>query len=76
MKTLSQAKETKLKIKAKIAGGLCREHAIECGYAALAAAIEGKAWERHRYLNLMRRFVFCEKSLDRLVSTRSPILKP
>lgn len=65
-----------MKLQAGFARTLCNEQAIDCGYAALAAAIEGKAWERHRYLNLMRRFNFCAKSLDRLTSTRGKFLNP
>jgi hypothetical protein len=54
----------RLEVKAKIARAFCKEKAIDCGYAALAAAIEGKAWERSRYINLMRRFVAFANVLD------------
>lgn len=56
----------RLRMQAKIANAFCREQAIECGYAALASAIEGKAWERHHYINLMRRFMMCAKNLGSL----------
>lgn len=36
---------------------ICESRAIDCGYAALANAIEGRNWERRHYLNLMRRFM-------------------
>ena len=36
---------------------ICESRAIDCGYAALANAIEGRSWERRHYLNLMRRFM-------------------
>jgi hypothetical protein len=36
---------------------ICASRAIDCGYAALANAIEGRSWERRHYLNLMRRFM-------------------
>lgn len=54
-----------LHLKDRIAHVLFREKAIDCGYAALASAIEGKAWERNRYFNMMRRLV----ALGQLVET-------
>lgn len=36
---------------------ICESRAVDCGYAALANAIEGRSWERRHYLNLMRRFM-------------------
>jgi hypothetical protein len=39
----------------RIFASLCNQRAIDCGYAALACAIEGRAWERQRFINMMRR---------------------
>ena len=64
MSKLTRVKAYRLELRAKIAKALCKEKAIDCGYAALAAAIEGKAWERNRYINLMRRFVTFANVLD------------
>ena len=64
MKKASRIESYRLSIQAAIAKTLCQEQAIECGYAALAAAIEGHSWKRNRYMNLMRRFGSCEKILE------------
>lgn len=41
----------------------CKERAIDCGYAALAMAIEGKSWEKTVFMNLMRRLSTVSKAL-------------
>lgn len=64
MKKKSRVESYRLKIQAAIANALCKEQAIDCGYAALAAAIEGRAWQRNRYMNLMRRFTSCSRLLE------------
>ena len=64
MKKASRIDSYRLKLQAAIAKALCQEQAIDCGYAALAAAIEGHAWERNRYMNLMRRFGSCSRILE------------
>jgi len=50
----------------------CKERAIDCGYAALAMAIEGKSWERTVFLNLMRRFSTVSKALISCQPTIDP----
>lgn len=65
VRTKSRATKYVQAIQAQIAKVLCQEQAIDCGYAALASAIEGKPWERARYLKLMRRFGFCAAELER-----------
>jgi hypothetical protein len=68
MQSLNQAKEflamsiitRQLKAPAKArdeVSKMLRESAIDCGYSALAAAIEGNAFERHRMIKLMRRLM-------------------
>lgn len=64
MKKASRIESYRLSIQAAIAKTLCQEQAIDCGYAALAAAIEGQSWQRNRYMNLMRRFGSCSKILE------------
>lgn len=64
MKKASRIESYRLSIQAAIAKTLCQEQAIDCGYSALAAAIEGQSWQRNRYMNLMRRFGSCSKILD------------
>jgi hypothetical protein len=51
------------------AAATCKERAIDCGYAALAMAIEGKSWERTVFLNLMRRFGTVSQALTSCSST-------
>jgi len=43
---------------------ICESRAIDCGYAALANAIEGRSWERRHYMNLMRRFMSLANETD------------
>lgn len=64
MKKASRIESYRQRMQAIIAKTLCNEQAIDCGYAALAAAIEGRAWQRNRYMNLMRRFADCSRLLD------------
>ena len=64
MKKASRTDTYRTRMQAIVAKTLCQEQAIDCGYAALAAAIEGRAWQRNRYMNLMRRFASCTRLLD------------
>lgn len=64
MKKASIIESQRIKIQAAIAKTLCQEQAIDCGYAALAAVIEDRAWQRNRYMNLMRRFGSCSRILE------------
>lgn len=64
MKKASRIESYRNRMQAIVAKTLCQEQAIDCGYAALAAAIEGRAWQRNRYMNLMRRFANCTRLLD------------
>lgn len=64
MKKASRIESYRLRVQATVAKALCQEQAIDCGYAALAAAIEGRTWQRSRYTNLMRRFASCSRILE------------
>jgi hypothetical protein len=66
MKTITRPNRSAINLKtSQFISMICHERAIDCGYAALASAIEGKAWERNRYLNLMRRLAGLERRLHR-----------
>lgn len=71
MKKASRIETYRQRMQAIIAKTLCQEQAIDCGYAALAAAIEGRAWQRHRYINLMRRFASCSRLLEAWTQERT-----
>ncbi len=64
MRTISKIQAYRLQIKAALAQSMCQEKAVDCAYAALAAALEDKAWQRNRYQNLMRRFRQCSNVLE------------